>query len=176
MNFETIICPICGCEKQKGIGHLNRAKKIGAPVYCSKKCAGIARRRNKSLEEKKQEKSDYDKAYRAKNLDTLKINRHEYFKRTYDPVKAAVERKKRMPKHVEYCRQPAYKAKKKVYDEIYNAKRNYGEFGECFRLILEIEKEYDQREVLQINNLHNKSQKRKRKWQTLLNQNSRLTT
>ena len=135
MNFVSLTCSICKREYKKGIGHFNRAKKIGAPVYCSKKCAGIARKVERSEEEKKQIKSDYDKAYRAKNLERKKKQAHEYFKRTYDPQKAAIERKKRMPKHVEYCRQPAYKAKKKEYDKRYNAVRSYGEYWECFRLI-----------------------------------------
>ncbi len=41
--------------------------------------------------------------YRRKNRAALKAKKAERHKRTYDPVKAAVVRKKRMPRHVEYC-------------------------------------------------------------------------
>jgi hypothetical protein len=39
----------------------------------------------------------------------LKAKKRAYFERTYDPRKAAVERKKRMHLHVAYCREPRYK-------------------------------------------------------------------
>lgn len=168
-----IHCPVCGCKKEKRIGDVNKAKKKGAPIYCSQKCAGIARRKTK--DEKKRIKAEYDRQYRLNNHDKIKAKKHEYFKKTYDPKQAAIERKKRMPKHVEYCRRPEYRAYKKQYDAQYRDKKLYGEFAECFRLILDIEKFYEQEQVRQINNLHNKAQKRKKQWQQLNNQNLRLT-
>ena len=45
-----------------------------------------------------------------------------------------------MPKHVEYCRRPEYKAWKHEYD-IQKAAEEFGEFGEAWRLLLDLEKE-----------------------------------
>lgn len=45
------ICPVCENDSEKYIGHYNRSKSIGAPVYCSRTCAGIGRRT--SAEKKK---------------------------------------------------------------------------------------------------------------------------
>ena len=71
-------------------------------------------------------KAAYDRAYRKKNRARLKAAKAAYFQRTYNPVKAAKERKKKMPAHVEYCRQPWYKAWKKRYDK----KRRDEKFGD----------------------------------------------
>jgi hypothetical protein len=74
----------------------------------------------------KKEKAAYDREYRKKNRAMLKAKKAAYFQRTYDPQKAAKERKKRMPLHVEYCRQPKYKSWKKEYDK----KRRGSKFGD----------------------------------------------
>lgn len=171
-----IVCNHCKKETDKPKGAVNRALKINAPLYCDKICAGLGRRDNKTIEEKKRLKAEYDKEFRKKNATEIKKRKHEYFKKTYDPQKASVERKKRMPKHIEYCRQPKYKEWKKEYDLKYRAKKEFGEFWESAILINKIEAEYNQREVRQINNLHNKSQKRKRKWKTMQNKSSLLRT
>lgn len=91
----------------------------------------------KSLEQKRREKAIYDREYRRRNRALLKAKKHAYFKRTYDPVQAAVKRKKTMPRHVEYCRRPEYKVKKAAYDKKRRS-REYGEFAECHRLLAEL--------------------------------------
>ena len=88
----------------------------------------------------KKAKAEYDRKYRKKNRARLKAEKAAYFQRTYDPVKAAKERKKKMPQHVEYCRQPAYKAWKKKYDKQRRSKK-YGDFAEAHQLLLELTKE-----------------------------------
>ena len=89
---------------------------------------------------KKQRKAAYDREYRKKNRAMLKAKKAAWFQRTYDPVKAAKDRKKTMPKHVEYCRQPEYKAWKKKYDKQRRSKK-YGEFAEAHALLVELLKE-----------------------------------
>ena len=64
-----------------------------------------------------EEKRLYDAAYRKKNLAMLKAKKRAYFKRTYDPVKAAIGRKARMARHVAYCRRPEYREWKRAYDK-----------------------------------------------------------
>lgn len=165
MTIVEIICPQCNGTAQKYIGHVTRANKIGAPVYCSKACSGLASRNNKTLEQKKAEKAAYDKEYLKKDVEIKKHKRHEYFKRTYNPQEAAIARKKRMPQHVEYCRQPKYREYKKKYDQQYRANKEYGEFGEAFIALIELAKEVDNRLAKSEAGIYNKSQNRKRKWQ-----------
>jgi hypothetical protein len=88
----------------------------------------------------KKAKAKYDKEYRKKNRSRLKDQKAEYFQRTYDPKAAAVERKKRMPLHVEYCRQPWYKKWKKEYDKKRRASA-FGEFKDAYAVLLELKKE-----------------------------------
>lgn len=89
---------------------------------------------------KKAIKRYYDILYRKKNRARLKREKAEYFQRTYDPVKAAKERKKKMPKHVEYCRQPWYRKYKQGYDQKYLSQKRYGLFWESAILIRKIQK------------------------------------
>lgn len=163
-----VICPNCKCETEKSTGHVNRANKLGAPLYCGRTCAGIGRRTLKTIEQKKAEKALYDSEYRDKNKDKIKIKKHEYFKATYDKEKASIDRKAKMHIHIERMRQPKWVEYKKAYDKVHRAKKIYGEFWECFLITEEIQSLYDDKEVRQINNLHNKSQKRKKSWQSQL--------
>lgn len=168
MRFIEFTCPICGCLSKKQTGHYNRAKKMGLSIFCSRICMGIGHRVTRTTAEKKKIKADYDRIYRTVNVEEKRKKHHEYFKRTYDPVKAAIERKKKMPKHVEYCRQPEYKKWKKEYDKKYRALKDYGEFGECFILLYELEGMIDRYEASIEQNTFNKSQQRKRLWKNLL--------
>ena len=140
-----VICFNCGKQFDKRIGEINRAIKRKAPVYCNLACAGIARRKHKTKERLIEEKRLYDMEYRRKNQAKLRAIKKEYFQKSYDPQKAAIERKKKMPKHIEYCRQPEYKEYKKDYDKKYRAKNDYGEYWEAYLLLQNIEKEIDSR-------------------------------
>ena len=161
-------CAHCGKVSQKYVGHVNRARALGLNVYCNRTCAGFGRR--KTDEEKKRLKAVYDKEYRTKNFERVKKVRADYFKRDYaaNPEKYKRIRQVRMAAHVEYCRQAKYKAYKKEYDKKYRAKKEGGEFWESLLLVDEIQSLYNDAEIRQQNNLHNKSQKRKRKWKTQL--------
>lgn len=161
-----LICLICSRSYQKSAGHYNRAVKIGAPVYCGKACAGIARRDNKPKEQKVAEKAEYDKKYRYYHKEGIKAKKAERFKKDYakNPEKYKKERQRRYADHLNYLSTPEYKKWKQAYDEMYRAKKNYGEFAESFIIAKKIFDLIDNREVKQINNLHNKSIKRKRSW------------
>ncbi len=88
----------------------------------------------------KEAKAEYDRKYRKKNRARIKARQAAYFQSTYDPVKAAKERQKKMPEHVEYCRRPEYKTWKKKYDRQHRLSK-YGEFAEAYALLLALEKE-----------------------------------
>lgn len=158
-------CAHCQKPLHKSIREVNRARKIGANLYCDLRCAGMARRSGKTQEQKVEEKRLYDAAYRTKNREILKMKKSAYFQRTYDPVRAAKERKKRMRLHVEYCRQPRYKAWKREYDRKYRA-REYGPFAEAYTLAINLNREIKSRmssyEIRIQNQTLNKRQTRSR--------------
>lgn len=140
-----IICPHCDKKVEKPTSAVNRARLAGAPIYCGRKCAGKGRRTHKTKVQKRAEKSAYDAVYRAKNLKLIKASKALYFKKTYDPVKAAKERKKNMSRHVEYCRRPEYRSYKRAYDSRYRANKDYGPFADSFLILLDIDKEVNSR-------------------------------
>jgi hypothetical protein len=139
-----ILCPQCKKWKMRWECDIRRAEKIGAPIYCSKKCAGLARRKDNPKTTRnpnwKAMKADYDREYREKNRDLLKVKKAAYFQETYDPKTAAIERKERMPYHVEYCRQTKYKEYKVEYDKKRRSDQ-YGDFKEAYAVLLELTKE-----------------------------------
>lgn len=146
---SRILCPACGKKSWRENGAINRARKQGVPIYCNRKCAAIARQKDNPKSPRnpnyKAMKAEYDREYRRKNRAILKAKHADYHKRTYDPVKAAVKRKERMPLHVEYCRQPKYKAYKKEYDKKIRAAA-FGEYADAYKTLLVLLKEIKQQE------------------------------
>lgn len=171
MAKSLVSCACCQSSFWKENGALNRAVEIGRPVYCDKVCAGKGRRGGLSDADKKERKRLYDIEYRGKDPEARKVSKAAYFKATYDPAKAAIERKKRMPQHVEYCRSPEYKAYKKKYDEEYRARKEYGEFWQCFLIVASIGQEVSERasslEIASQNGTLNKCQTRRREYERL---------
>ena len=139
-------------------------RKIGAPLYCGRACAGLARRRNQA--EKIAAKAAYDKERRAKLRDRIKAEKAAYYQRTKDPIKEAAQRKARMHLHVAYCQRPEYRAWKSEYDRQYRAHRQFGEYAEAFMLLLDIENEVASQasryEIYKANGTLNKSLQRRR--------------
>jgi hypothetical protein len=164
-----IICAHCGRRRNKPSGAVTRSRKIGAPLYCNRRCAGLGHRCGKTKAQRVKEKAAYDAEYRETNLDMLKSKKADYFKRTYDPVAAAVERKKHMARHVEYCRQPEYRAKKTIYDKQHRAKKQFGPFAEVAMLTIDLNRAIKERtsnyEIRQQNKTRNKKQTRAREEQ-----------
>lgn len=163
MNFN---CARCGKKVERPAGHVNRSRAIGAPLYCGRKCSGIARRKHKTKAQRVAEKAAYDKEYLRKNIALIKAKKRAHHLRTYDPATARIERKKRAKQHAEYCRRPDYRRWKSDYDR----KRRdglYGEFAEAARLTIDLNKEIKERstnhEIRWQNQTSNKSQFRRRK-------------
>lgn len=169
MATSVIQCAECGKFFERKNGHINRARKIGAPLYCGMSCASVRRRVEKSAQQKKEEKRLYDIQYRADNVARIKQGKTEWFKRTYDPQAAAVQRKAKAPAHAEYCRRPEYVAWKREYDQRYRAKKEYGEFWQCFLIVASIDREVSERasktEIAAANGTLNKAQTRKRDYE-----------
>ena len=166
MSLSVVTCCNCGKSIEKETSHINRAKKLGMLMFCNRECAGLHRRVNKTTEQKKAEKREYDKQYRLNNQDLLKEKKAAWFKKTYNPEEARVKRKERSEIHNEYCRRPEYKVWKKKYDRKYRAQKTYGEYWECFVVTMEIRDECltqsSAYEIRRDNGTLNKSQRRKR--------------
>ena len=166
MYLLPFTCPQCGKPACKPAGAVNRAHAIGAPIYCGKVCAGLARRKPpKTKAQKVAEKASYDAAYRIKNREMLRAKKAAHFRRTYDPEVARVERKKRAAFHAEYCRRPSYRLWKAEYDRRYRATK-YGEFADAYLLTIELNREIKSRssnyEIRRQNQTGNKAQERDR--------------
>lgn len=163
---RQVICAHCSDPTMLETGAINRARKAGLPLYCSRVCFGLAHRHWKTKAQLVAEKAAYDEKYRADNAERLRVEKAAYFQATYDKEKAREVRAKRMPYHVEYCRCPEYRKWKKEYDKGHLAKKQYGEFAEAAIILNELEKEILDKatryEIDLQNGKLNKSQNRKR--------------
>lgn len=159
-------CAYCRKVGDKPANEFNRARRSGLNLYCNRRCSGLGRRMGKTKAQRVAEKAAYDAAYRASNAATLKAKKREYHKRTYDPAAAAVVRKANMPRHVEYCRQPEYRRKKKAYDRKHRATKLFGPFAEAAMLVndlnIEIRARSNRHEIKYQDGCTNKSQRRER--------------
>ena len=158
-------CAHCGKTADRPAGHVNRSRAQGLKLYCGFRCSGLGHRKHISKAALVERKRLYDLEYRRKNLARIKANKVEYFRRTYDPAKARIERKKRAKAHAEYCRRPEYRRWKSEYDRQYRAKE-FGPFAEAYRLTVDLNREIKGRasnhEIKWQNQTANKSQFRKR--------------
>jgi len=161
-------CPQCQQSFQAATGRINRAASIGAPLYCGRACAGMARRlANPPTEaERKAAKSAYDRKYRARHAEKRKAQKADHYRRTRDREKERVARKSRMPQHVEYCRRPEYREWKSDYDRRHRARKVFGEFADAALLLQDVEREIDSQatpyERRIMNGTLNKAQMRRR--------------
>jgi hypothetical protein len=138
-SLVSFNCDWCGSLTAKPAGHVNRSRREGHGLCCDRRCAGRARRDTRTPEQRKSDKSAYDRQYRERNRAELKTKKAAYYKATRDPKREREIRMKRMPLHVEYCRRPEYRAKKHQYD-IERVSSHYGEFAEAHRLLIELER------------------------------------
>lgn len=168
-------CTQCGGTFDRPTGAVNRAKAVGAPLYCGRFCAGWARQTVKPPEaERKAAKAEYDRKRREQQGERLLAEKRAHYHATKDERKEqhAAYRKTRMPYHVAYCSTPEYKAKKAAYDKRkrYEA---YGPFADAAKLLDELEKEIRARatryEIYVANGRYTRSaqQRRRELWQLM---------
>jgi len=144
MSERTVKVKCSYCRKVfwQAAGAYNLAERIGSPHYCTKKCFGLARRKNRSDKEKKRLKAEYDKKRRTELAEELRAKKKAAYA-IWGPRHREEERKKRkerMPLHVEYCRQPEYKIYKSEYDKKRKLSR-FGPFAEAYKVLEELKRE-----------------------------------
>ena len=79
MAHMKLACAHCGFTHLFEVRRVNRACSIGAPLYCGKECAGLARRVSKSAEQKRAEKAAYDAERRVLLADRIKAEKADYY-------------------------------------------------------------------------------------------------
>ena len=135
-------------------------------LFCGRACAGLSRREVRTKDEFVAAKAAYDRAYRDKNRDVLKVKKHEWHLATYDPERERIKRKARMPQHIEYCRRPEYREWKKAYDRQYRCKTIYGPYWEAASVVMDLDQEIHSRasdyEIRTANGTLNKALQRRR--------------
>lgn len=158
------ICAYCGKEGDKSSGHINRANKQGLKLFCSRVCFGLNRRVNRTDEEWKKIKADYDKKRRAELKDVIKAKQKAYNESPAGRAMQKRHREKRKEQHAAYIKTEKYRKWKQVYDKTFHAKANYGEFWEAAIILNDIETivKPQKLEVKIQKGLLNKSTQRKR--------------
>ena len=158
------ICAYCKKEAELRTGDVNRAKKLGVPIYCNRVCAGLGRRVNRTAEEWKKIKADYDRQRRIDLADELKAKQKAYNESPAGRATQKRHRDKSKDYHKAYIQSDRYRQWKKEYDEKYVAQTNYGEFWEASIILNKIETILlpVRREVKVQKGTYNKSKQRKR--------------
>lgn len=164
-------CDHCRAEIDKPASAVNRANAIGAKLYCNRNCAGLARRVEKTQEQKKAEKAAYDARRRKELADQIKAQKRAIYERNREHYLAQHAEYRNRPenvaRHNAYCRRPEYVAEKREYDRRRRATKQFGEeFADAFLLLQDVETEIDARaaryDVYLANGTINKAQTRRR--------------
>jgi len=142
-------CDQCGKQNTKRAADVRRAIVCGGGLFCDKVCFGLSRRKWLTDEERIADRKERVRLYGIKRreelADQIKKQKADYFKRTYNPKSAKIERAKRMGWHVAYMREyykdPVKKAEKVAYDRERRDKAKYGEFWECAPILRELEED-----------------------------------
>lgn len=148
MNLGVaVVCKQCDEAFYALAGHVNRAAKRGAPLYCGRVCAGLGRRKADKLtgEAFKAAKVEYDRQRRAKLGEELLAKKraayHAELAANPEKVRARekLNRSNRRAEHVEYCRRPEYREYKRQYDRQHLARKHYGPFAEAALILRDLE-------------------------------------
>ncbi len=164
-----LTCPMCHGSFECATGRYNRAQAIGAPLYCCKTCAGLARRTPRPTEqERRASKAAYDRERRQRLGERLRAEKRAHYQANRARILADMTRKRpaKMAAHIEYCRRPEYRAYKSEYDKRRLARKQFGEFADAALTLRSLETEIDAKasryEVYMQNRTINKAQTRRR--------------
>lgn len=145
-----LVCDTCGETFDAIPGAVNRATKLGTKVrFCSRPCAGLARRAPPvPIDEKRRKKSAYDAAHRAAKAAEIRAkknaaylaNHAERLRQMAEKRADPVYREKMRAYQREHSARPEWKAHKKTYDRRFKAEKKYGpEWAEAAIALWELE-------------------------------------
>lgn len=156
----------------KETGLINRASKIGAPLYCNRECAGAGRRVFRTASERQAAKAEYDRQRRVERGEEIRRQKREAYHASLATDAESVRQRQRayrqanMARHVEYCRRPEYREQKQVYDQRRRDQQCFGDFAEAAAVLRDLETEISRRatryEIYSENGTLNKALQRKR--------------
>lgn len=106
-------CAFCNNPHNKSTAEINRAKKKGLKLFCSRECSGKSRRINRSEDEKKALKAEYDRKYREENSTIIKAKKIVYNESPAGREMQKRARGKKKEYHNEYCRKPEQRTKER---------------------------------------------------------------
>lgn len=99
--------------------------------------------------DKKEAKRLYDIEYRRKNKSKIVADKKENYEKNKPARRESHREYRNRPenvlRHNEYCRDPEYKKKKRIWDVVYRAMKFYGDFWESAILLNQIEIEVRER-------------------------------
>lgn len=162
-------CAYCSKDKELFTSQYNRALSRGNKIYCNKKCSGLGRRDNRSIEEKKKEKAIYDKEYRIRtNKSKKQLEKyHKELKENPEKIRAIQKKHRESQKlsgyRKKYISSERYKKYKHEYDVKRQAKKSVpDEFVESLFLLRELEAALRNSNIRDETTIRNKCQKRKK--------------
>lgn len=168
-------CALCGTAFDRRTGAVNRARSIGAPLYCGRLCAGLGRRVAKPPDDvRRAAKAEYDRQRREVLGERIRAEKRAYYQANRERILADMTAKRpaKMPYHVAYCATPEYKAKKAAYDKRKRFEA-FGPFADAAMILDELEKEISARasryEIYIANGRFTRSaqQRRRELWQLM---------
>lgn len=122
-----ITCP-CGTVKMYERGHVNRNTRRGHGLFCSRKCAGEAKR--KSEEDKREARRRLQKGYRITRATEKKAYAKAYYWSHRDGQLS--DAKRWYEQHKDHVRERG---------KLWRARRFFGPFAEAYLVWLELDRE-----------------------------------
>ena len=122
----------------------------GRGKYCSRPCSHAARRQNKSLEQRRAEKAEYDRKRRNGPLrETILAKKRQHYEDNRPEFLAKFAERRKDPAYKAYMKEygaryrsdPEWKAHKRQYDREYRARKMYGDFDVVYLVLRELEEE-----------------------------------
>lgn len=139
-GLTEITCEHCGARAMKLTGGVNRSRRKGAALYCSRECSSFARRSGKTTQQRRAEKAEYDRRRRAELGEELLAQKRAAYhalspqEKTNKYLRKKAKRQANpeiMRRYEEACRRarnrPEWKAHKRRYDRRYRAEQEFGE-------------------------------------------------
>ena len=180
MKKARFTCDRCGAPSERLTGDVNRARRNGKPLYCSRECwvpaAAEKKQKNppKNTPEGRAFKAEYDRRRRERLGEALRAEKRAAYRARVegDTERLRAEQKalreKRREAHAAYCRRPEYREWKREYDRALRA-REYGEFAEAHVALMHLQAEIDSRmsreEIYVANGTAAKWTKRRREYE-----------